>query len=45
MNQRRFVRDKIDDLGYLHTNAKLIWLQAETETYYDRPTNSYGTKV
>lgn len=41
MNQRRFVRDKIDDLGYLHTNAKLIWLQAETETYYDRPTNSY----
>ena len=41
MNQRRFVRDKIDELGYLHTKAKLIWLPSETETYYDRPQNSY----
>ena len=41
MNQRRFVRDKIDEIGYLQTNAKLIWLSAETETYYDRPKNSY----
>ncbi|MBR2354657.1 MAG: family 78 glycoside hydrolase catalytic domain [Clostridia bacterium] len=41
MNQRRFVRDKIEELGYLHTNAKLIWPRSETETYYDRPQNSY----
>lgn len=41
MNQRRFVRDTIEELGYLHTNAKLIWPRSETETYYDRPQNSY----
>ena len=41
MHQRRFVRDKIEDLGYLQLAAKLVWLSDETETYYDRPQNSY----
>lgn len=42
MHQRRFVRDKIEDLGYLQLAAKLVWLPDETETYYDRPKNSYA---
>jgi hypothetical protein len=40
MNTRRFVRRRIEELGYLTTTAKLVWLPSERETYYDKPTKT-----